>query len=77
MNNNSAHFGGYLALFAAGTVIGGAAALLYAPRSGRATRHLLARGARDLKNKTTDTIEDLKERVMDKIAEVKTVAMHM
>ncbi|MFO7536297.1 MAG: YtxH domain-containing protein [Kiritimatiellia bacterium] len=77
MSNNSAHIGGYMALFAVGTLIGGAVAMLYAPRSGRATRHLLARGARDLKNKTTDTIEDVKERFMDKVAEVKTAALHM
>lgn len=44
--------------FLIGTVIGAAIALLYAPKSGRATRKDMIRAARRVKNSTVDLIED-------------------
>lgn len=75
--NHSTQIGGYSALFAVGAILGAAVAILYAPRSGRDTRHLLSRRTRDLKNRTSDTLEDAKERFMDKVAEVRTAAARM
>jgi len=48
--------------FLAGAVIGGGLALLFAPRSGEATRRLLARKARDLRDLAEDSLDDLGER---------------
>ena len=48
-NNESSHAGGYLAAFAIGALVGTGAALLYAPRSGKETRKLLAKKGRELK----------------------------
>ena len=48
--NNASAVSGYLAVFAVGALIGGGLALLYAPRSGKETRELLAQKAVDLKD---------------------------
>ncbi|MGA2139301.1 MAG: YtxH domain-containing protein [Verrucomicrobiia bacterium] len=69
-NNESSRVGGYLAAFAIGALVGAGAALLYAPRSGKETRELLAKKGRDLKGKATDAIEDAKDFIKDKKAEL-------
>ena len=69
-NNESTRVGGYIAAFAIGALIGTGAALLYAPRSGKETRALLAKKGRDLKGKATDAIEDAKDFIESKKAEL-------
>jgi gas vesicle protein len=69
-NNESNRAGGYLAAFAIGALVGTGAALLYAPRSGKETRELLAKKGRELKGKATDAVEDAKNFIEDKKAEL-------
>jgi len=69
-NNESTRAGGYLAAFAIGALVGTGAALLYAPRSGKQTRELLAKKGRDLKGQATDAIDDAKDFVQGKKAEL-------
>jgi gas vesicle protein len=69
-NNESSHVGGYLAAFAIGALVGTGAALLYAPRSGKETRDLLAKKGRDLKSKASDALEDATDFVQGKKAEL-------
>ena len=69
-NNESCRVGGYLAAFAIGALVGTAAALLYAPRSGKETRDLLAKKGRDLKGKASDALEDATDFVRGKKAEL-------
>jgi gas vesicle protein len=69
-NNESCQVGGYLAAFAIGALVGTAAALLYAPRSGKETRDLLAKKGRDLKGRATDALEDATDFVQGKKAEL-------
>jgi gas vesicle protein len=68
--NESSRVGGYLAAFAIGALIGTGAALLYAPRSGKETRELIAKKGRALKGQATDAIEDAKEFIDGKKAEL-------
>jgi gas vesicle protein len=69
-NNESTRAGGYLAAFAIGALVGTVAALLYAPRSGKETRELLAKKGRELKGQATDAIDDAKDFVQGKKAEL-------
>ena len=69
-NNESSRVGGYLIAFAIGALIGTGAALLYAPRSGKATRELLAKKGRELKGKASDAMDDAKDFVQGKQAEL-------
>ena len=69
-SNESSRVGGYLAAFAIGALVGTAAALLYAPRSGKETRDLLAKKGRDLKGKASDALEDATDFVRGKKAEL-------
>jgi len=57
--NNSNQVGGALAAFAVGALVGAAVALLYAPRSGKDTRELIADKGRELKNRVSDAMDDL------------------
>ncbi len=50
-----------LAWFVTGAVIGATVALLYAPRSGRDTRHLIGDATQRGKNAVTDTSKDIVE----------------
>jgi gas vesicle protein len=59
--NHSNLMGGLVAAFAIGALIGGGIALLYAPRSGRETRQLLAIKGRELKDKAQHAIENVKD----------------
>ena len=70
VNNESSHVGGYLAAFAIGALIGTGVALLYAPRSGKETRELLAKKGRELKGKATDALDDAKDFIEGKKAEL-------
>jgi len=71
-DNNSHHapVGGYVAALAIGAAIGAGLALLYAPRSGKETRALLAEKGRDLKGKADDLLEETKEFVQAKKSEI-------
>jgi gas vesicle protein len=69
-NNESSRIGGYLAAFAIGALVGTGAALLYAPRSGKETRDLLAKKGRDLKGKASDALDDATDFVQGKKAEL-------
>jgi gas vesicle protein len=69
-NNESTRVGGYLAAFAIGALIGTGVALLYAPRSGKQTRELLVKKGRALKGQATDAIEDAKDFIDGKKAEL-------
>jgi gas vesicle protein len=48
--------------FLAGVLMGGGLALLFAPQSGEATRRMIKRRARDLRDLAEDGIEELGER---------------
>ena len=63
--NNSTPVGGFLAAFAIGALAGAGIALLYAPRSGKETRKLIAAKGRDLKDKATDALGDAKDFIDD------------
>jgi gas vesicle protein len=69
-NNESSRVGGILAAFAIGALIGTGVALLYAPQSGKETRKLLAKKGRDLKGQATDAIDDAKDFIDGKKAEL-------
>ena len=69
-NNESSRIGGYLAAFAIGALIGTGVALLYAPQSGKETRELLAKKGRELKGKASDALDDAKDFVQGKKAEI-------
>jgi gas vesicle protein len=69
-NHESNCVGGYLAAFAIGALVGTGVALLYAPRSGKETRELLAKKGRDLKGKASDALEDVTDFVHGKKAEL-------
>jgi len=73
MTNNcdSARVGGYLTMFAIGAAVGAGLALLYAPRTGRETRELLAEKGREMQGKVHDTVQDAKGFVRGKEAELK------
>ena len=61
---------GTLTAFAVGAAVGAGLALLFAPRSGRETRELLARRAGDLRDKAVDTLDGAKEMIREKKAEI-------
>jgi gas vesicle protein len=69
-NNESSRVGGYLAAFAIGALVGTGAALLYAPRSGKETRDLLAKKGRDLKGQASDALDSATDFVQGKKAEL-------
>jgi gas vesicle protein len=69
-NNESTRVGGYLAAFAIGALIGTGVALLYAPRSGQETRKLLAKKGRELQDQASDALDDAKDFVQGKKAEL-------
>ena len=69
-NNESTRVGGYLAAFAIGALVGTGVALLYAPRSGKETRELIAKKGRELKGKATDALDDAKDFVEGKKSEL-------
>ena len=68
--NSSSPVGGYLAAFAIGALVGAGVAILYAPRSGKETRDLIARRTRELKEKAAETVQDARDMVRGKREEV-------
>ena len=68
--NNSSPVGGYLVAFTVGALIGAGVALLYAPRSGAETRELLAERTRQLKDGAVGAVDDVKEMIREKKAEI-------
>ena len=68
--NNTTPVGGYLAALAIGALAGAGIALLYAPRSGKETRKLIADKGRALKDQATDAIEDARDFIESKKAEL-------
>jgi gas vesicle protein len=68
--NSNHNIGGILAAFAVGAVVGAGVALLYAPRSGRETRELLGQKTRDLRDKATDALDDVKDTFRQKKSEL-------
>lgn len=69
-NNKSTPVGGYLAAFAIGALAGAGIALLYAPQSGEETRKMLAKRANNMKKAAADAIDDVKESIHGKQAEI-------
>ncbi len=61
--SNTTPITGYLTAVAVGAVVGAGIALLYAPRSGKETRKFLKRRATQLKDKTSDAIEGVKDTI--------------
>ncbi len=59
-NSSSTPVGGYLTAFAIGAVVGAGIALLYAPRSGRETRAMLAQKGHVLKDKAEELFDEAK-----------------
>lgn len=59
-----------MAAFAIGALAGAGLALLFAPRSGRETRELLVRKTRELKEKAGEALDDAKEVVRGKKAQI-------
>ncbi|MBI3849325.1 MAG: YtxH domain-containing protein [Verrucomicrobia bacterium] len=69
-DNNSSQVRGFLTAFAVGALMGAGMALLYAPRSGKETRDLLAQRTRELKNKAGDALDQAKETFLGKRAQI-------
>jgi gas vesicle protein len=69
-DEQSCAVGGYLTAFAVGALVGAGLALLYAPHSGQETRELLARRAIDLKDKAAKAVEEARDTVLEKKAEL-------
>jgi gas vesicle protein len=68
--NNATPVGGFVAAFAIGALAGAGIALLYAPRSGKETRKLIADKGHELKGRATDAIEDARDFIEGKKAEI-------
>jgi gas vesicle protein len=68
--SETARVGGYLAAFAIGALVGTGVALLYAPRSGRETRELLAQKGRALKGQASEALVGATDFVQGKKAEL-------
>ncbi len=60
-------------IFAVRALIGAGIALLYAPQSGKETRKLLSKKARQLKDKAQDTVENAQEFISDRKADLAAV----
>jgi gas vesicle protein len=69
-DESSSPVGGIVAAFAVGALVGAGVALLYAPQSGKKTRELLARKAGELKDHAEDALDDAKEMVRGKKAQI-------
>ena len=53
-------------LFAVGALIGAGVALLYAPQSGKETRKLLVKKAKQFRDKDQDTVENAQRFIKDR-----------
>lgn len=70
MSDEKCSMNGTVIAFAVGAAVGAGLALLFAPRSGKETRELLARRAGDLRDKAVDTVDGAKEMFREKKAEI-------
>ena len=62
-------------ILAVGALIGAGVALLYAPQSGKETRKLLSKKAKQLRGKAEDTYESAQEFIKDRKADL-NAALH-
>jgi gas vesicle protein len=69
-DENSCQVGGIVTAFAVGALVGAGIALLYAPQSGQETRKLIADKGRELKGRAQDKLEDAKDYIEGKKAEI-------
>ncbi len=69
-DNNSGQVGGLLTAFVVGALAGATIALLYAPQSGEETRKLIAAKGKEYKGKAHDALEDAKDYIDGKKAEI-------
>jgi gas vesicle protein len=60
-------------IFAVGALISASIALLYASQSGKETRKLIAKKAKQLKTKAQDTVESAQEFLQDRKADLAAV----
>jgi gas vesicle protein len=68
--NNSCAVGSLLTAFAVGALAGATIALLYAPQSGEETRKLIASKGKEYKGKAHDAIEEVRDYIDGKKAEI-------
>ena len=68
--NNGSQISSAIAIFAVGALAGAGLALLFAPRSGRETRDLLAQKGRDVKESAEQALADAKALLNHKKTEV-------
>lgn len=69
-DETTSQVGTILTAFAVGALVGAGIALLYAPQSGKETRELIAKKGRDLKGKAEDALDDAKDFIQGKKAEI-------
>jgi len=65
MENNDKKIAAAALLLVAGGIIGAGMALLFAPQSGERTRRDIYRGAKRVRARAEDTVEDLKDSISD------------
>jgi len=70
MSDKSNQVATVVSAFAVGALVGAAVAVLFAPRSGKETRDLLAKKTSDLKGKVGEALHEAKEAISQKKAEV-------
>jgi len=63
VTDNASNLTGMFVCAALGAAVGAGIALLYAPRSGRETREMLARKAEDIRDKTRNVVEQGKQAI--------------
>ena len=69
-DESTSQVGGIVAAFAVGALVGAGVALLYAPQSGKETRDLLAKKGHELKGRAEDAVDDAKDFIQGKKAEI-------
>ena len=70
MSDKSNQVATVVSAFAVGALVGAAVAVLFAPRSGKETRVLLAKKTGELKDKVGGALHDAKEAICQKKAEI-------
>lgn len=65
-DSNSSQFGNLVTAFAIGGLVGAGVALLLAPQSGKDTRALMSRKARELSDKADDALNQARETIRAK-----------
>ena len=70
MSEKSNQVATVVSAFAVGALVGAAVAVLFAPRSGKETRALLAKKTGDIKGKVGEALNEAKEALSQKKAEI-------